>query len=243
MLNEHIGENATVKLYHTEQVIDNFYGKGDFQICAGKIVKIISVSEIEVELQGDIFPELKKDICYILHIQVAQKIYQCSIYYQSMYADDGINYICLEIVSPLEKLQRRMHQRVTCHSKVTLEVLNREQIQKVLLEGIGNIEEYPLNKDLSEDSMVDISGGGIRFTSKRNIEKGDYIFVCFEISVGGVTKELNIIGQVVYSALLPNDKEILDVRMKYVGLPESERKRIIQFVFQLERDEMKKNWN
>lgn len=243
MLNEHITENATIKLFHTEQVIDDFYGKGDFQICSGKIIEIISDSEIEVEIAGDIIPNFKKDICYILHIQVAQKIYQCSIYYQSAYSEDGKNYVCMEIVSPLEKLQRRMHQRVTCHSKVALEILKHEQIQNILQNGAGYLKEYQLNKESAEDSMVDISGGGIRFTTKKQIEKGDYLFVCFEIPVGETTKELTVMGQVVYSALLPNDKENLDIRMKYVGLPEVERERIIQFVFQLERDEMKKNWN
>lgn len=243
MLNEHINENAAIKMYHTRQVMDDYSGRNDFLICCGKIKKIVSDSEIEVEISDRTLPELKKDICYILHIYTAKKVYRCSIYYHSMYSEEGKNVICLEVVSPLEKIQRRMHQRISCHSRILVKVIEPEQIQNILKEKNNDIfGEYEGKNEVFEDSMVDISGGGIRFTTRNKVDVYDYLFVRFEIMTNETAVKLNVIGEVVYSALLPNDQECFDIRMKYIGLTEQERKQIIHFVFQLERDGMGKSW-
>lgn len=243
MLKEHINENDAIKIYHTQQIMDDFSGKNDFQICCGKIKKIVSDSELEVEISDAICPKLKKDICYILYIYTSQKVYRCSTYYHSMYSDEGKIYFCLEVVSSLEKIQRRMHQRVSCHSRILVQVLEPEQVQKIVENKDRKLfNEYKSLNESFEDSMVDISGGGIRFTTKNKVNVYNYLYVTFEIMSNETAVELNIIGEVVYSALLPNDQECFDVRMKYIGLSKKEREQIIHFVFQLERDEMGKNW-
>ena len=65
----------------------------------------------------------------------------------------------------------------------------------------------------------------------------------FEIFSEDRMIQLHVLGQVVYAAPLPNDTDCCDVRMKYVGLSQKEREEIIQFAFQLERENMKKNWS
>ena len=245
MLNEHINQSALIKIYHIGQVVDDLVDTREIQICSGQVAKIISDSEMELMIKEEPFPELKKEICYMLHIYTAESLYRCSIYYHSMYADEGKNYICVEVASPLEKIQRRMYQRVSCHSKIKMQPLEEAQVKELLENRTGNplFATQPEQTESFEDSMVDISGGGIRFTTGRKVNFHDYLLVQFEILSGELAVELNIVGQVVYSNRMPNNQKCYDIRMKYVGLSEQEREQIICFAFRLERDAMKKNWN
>ena len=242
MLNEHICKDAKIKLYLAGEIVEDFADKNSFQLCAGRITNIVSDSEIEARLDDGAFPDLKKNICYMLHIHVSQCVYRCTAYYHSMYTEDNQDYVCLEIVSPLEKIQRRMHQRVSCHSRIAIKVLDKEQIQEILkTQNLQLMKTSVESGDGTEYSMVDISGGGIRFTTKQEIKFRDYLLVRFEILLRNEMITYHIPGQVVYSAPLPNEQESYDVRMKYIGISEAEREQIIQFVFQLERQALQKH--
>ena len=86
--------------------------------------------------------------------------------------------------------------------------------------------------------MVDISGGGIRFTTRSKVNVDDYVLARFEIMNEKRAVEMKVIGQIVYAGRLRNEQDSYDVRIKYIQLSEKARKDIIQFVFQLERDKI-----
>ena len=48
---------------------------------------------------------------------------------------------------------------------------------------------------------------------------------------------MHVFGQVVYCQALRNEKDVFDIRMKYIHLSEAKKEQIIRFVFQLEREQ------
>ena len=101
-----------------------------------------------------------------LSINASSRLYMCNTYFQSMY-QEGQTVIILEIVSPLERLQRRMHQRVSCHAMISYRILQDKEIHDMIdREDAVSFPQTGMAADAETESLIDISGGGVRFTSK-----------------------------------------------------------------------------
>lgn len=239
MLNEHIRKDAGIKLYPSRQEQGDYVREEQLLFCEGKIHKVVSASEIEIVTDREV--TLQKNICYILYIFLAQEVFMGSCYFRLSSVEEEKQVLFLELVSPLERVQRRMHQRVSCHSRVRYRQLSKEEAVRYR-ENSELFTDIREQQEAYENSLVDISGGGIRFISKTKIPVDDYLLVCFEITNEKRAVEMRAIGQVVFSMPLRNEQDSYDIRMKYVGLTEEERKQIIHFVFQLERDSINNRW-
>ncbi len=239
MIEEHIKKDALVRIYDKKQDLEDYSEEERFQICQGKIRRFASEAEIEILLEKNIEVNLQKNVCYIIYFFCGKKVFMCSCYYKSFYAEEEEHIMLLELVSPLEQVQRRMYQRVSCHAKILYWAIEKEQaIQYRKMAKLPEEAEEP--ESSVENSLVDIGGGGLRFTSRTFVPLDSFLFVRFEIMNGKKTEGVQTVGQVVYSMPHHSDKDCFEIRMKYIGLTEEERKQIIHFVFQLERDSISK---
>lgn len=208
------------------------------KVCKCQLQKILSDSEIIVacsDNDGD-GAALKKHECYILDIYNLNKVYRCNAYYIQGSNENGYNYYIIRIVSPVQKVQRRRYQRYPCHSLFSYSVLQETQVQDII-----NKEWEEVKKSLAglsgfkQEALADISGGGIRFTSKQLLEKGEYLFCVLDFGGYNNKKAFPVICQVVYSGQFVNIKDVFDIRLKYLGITEQQREQIIHFGFWLER--------
>lgn len=239
MIEEHIKKDALVRLYDKKQDLEDYSAEERFQICQGKIRRFVSEAEIEILLEKNIEVNLQKNICYIIYFFCGKKVFMCSCYYKSFYTEEEEHIMLLELVSPLEQVQRRMYQRVSCHSKILYwEIAKEQAIRYREMEKLP--EEAGKPESSVENSLMDIGGGGIRFTSTTFIPVDSFLLIRFEIMNGKKTKGMQTVGQVVYSKPHHSEKDCFEIRMKYIGLTEEERKQIIHFVFKLERDSISK---
>ena len=241
MLSEHIKEDAVVKLYLSSREPDHSVSGEPPLLGKGRFQKIVSESEVEILLEEDADREFQKNICYEMYIFSLQEVFLCSCYYKLSYLENESRILQMEVVSPLERVQRRMHQRVSCHSKIRYEVIPPENVRKALEGGEGS-DGYGPDLASARDTLVDISGGGIRFTSRKKIAEDDVLSVRFEILEKKQVFEIKAVGQVVYSGKLRNEENCYDIRMKFIGITEEMKKKIICFVFQLERDSINVRW-
>lgn len=230
MIEEMIKRDASVKIFPVGRDTGKITDFDDHGICRGMIRKFVSETEIEVELEREI--SLDKMSCYAIYILSYEKVYLTYTYYRSSFVANGSHMISLEIVSPMERVQRRKHQRVSCHGRMLFRRVPRDSIQGDLPQ-----EKMDLGSLEHEDFMVDISGGGIRFTTKREVRLNEYLQVAFGIEREGGTVAMSLFGQVVHAGKLRNEQDLYDIRMKYVGISEEEKEQIIRYVFQLERGE------
>ena len=90
-------------------------------------------------------------------------------------------------------------------------------------------------------TMVDISGGGIRFVASESIPVGSNLVMRILLDR---TKEryIYVSGKIVYSEELKNEQNHYDIRMKYVHIEEQEKEEIVQYAFLLERESQQKKY-
>lgn len=137
----------------------------------------------------------------------------------------------IQIAYPEEvfKIQRRKFVRVPI-------------ICSVVYSKIGNTKENPKELKLSKDRvkelkgiMVDLSGGGMRVKLKENLSLGDLLSVSMPVS----DSALNFKGKIVRLEYDDINKLYL-CGISFIDLEEKTREKLIKFIFQIMRDQMRK---
>ncbi len=230
----HVGDRAVV--YNSLKFSDTNCSESD-KICTISLCEVKSESEVVFE-KADSDSVLYEKQCYIVYLYSANKIYRCSAYFMHEFEREGKNCVILQIVSPLEKVQRRNYQRFTCHEKISYAILEKGKILEVLSDIKDSNEDIKKRYPFCEERLADISGGGMRFISKENIEKDTNILCIMNITKDKQKISFHIVARVVDARPLVNDKDRFDIRVKYIGIDEKKREEIIKFSFRMERKGM-----
>lgn len=240
MIEELIKQGDTIKIFLKRQDIGEVLEHDIPWLIKGKVLKIISDTELEI-ITEDKEEEFVKKICYVLYFFSYEKVFLCTAYYQSYYAENGKRILTFELLSPLEKVQRRMHQRVSSHAKVFLHKLDEKKVKEYL--SFPVLEPEEMEKMIApiyfSEIMVDISAGGIRFTTGEHFQMGDYVFLKFDVMDQEYSLTLVTYGQIIYSEPFRNEQGLSDIRLKFIGMPETVKEKIIHYVFQIEREKRK----
>lgn len=118
----------------------------------------------------------------------------------------------------VEKVQRRSFVRVPASFPVFFRMVTREGLS-----------------DIQEASLLDLSGGGIRFSTKEKIENKSLLFVRIPLPNG----EIQTPGRV--CRVVPiEDTRRFSVSVEFHEISERERDRIIRCVFDIQRAMRKK---
>lgn len=239
MLDETIKEGMSVKVYPAyRKKVTDMTDDSSQMICVGKIDKLPAEYEIEVEVYQSVEQVFQKKKSYVMYFMAPGTVLMCHVSFLSFYTEDNKRKVSFKMVSPLEKIQRRMHQRVSYHTEISFQILDETQIAKEKQKNNCLFQNVAGNSfDNNEDTIVDISGGGIRFTSKKEIKPGSFIVADFKSIIDKKNVVIHVLGQIVYCAVLRNEKERFDIRMKYINLTEEDKEKIIHFVFELERNQ------
>ena len=243
MFEDYIKCGDSVLIHGAQQRIQNINEELQQEMYRGKIKRILSDSEIEVEMREEESIDLSKNQSYVLSINASSRLYMCNTYFQSMY-QEGQTVIILEIVSPLERLQRRMHQRVSCHAMISYRILQDKEIHDMIdREDAVSFPQTGMAADAETESLIDISGGGVRFTSKQKLDIGNILETGFSIQVGEEQAFMRVMGEVVFSDKLRNGQELYDIRMKFIHYTKEQMEQIIRFCFRLERESIMAKWH
>lgn len=237
MIDEYVKIGMTAKMYLSVSVKGENDADRQPCICVGKIEKILSEHEVEIEVLHQSEESFSKKETYVMYFIAPLEACMCHVSCLASYHDEQKKILSFKILSPLEKVQRRMHERISYHAELAFRTLSepmkeRKEDQQELFTEVS--DTYYKNY---EDTVVDISGGGIRFTSKKCVKPNECILADFKTIQGGKSMMMHVFGQVVYCQALRNEKDVFDIRMKYIHLSEAKKEQIIRFVFQLEREQ------
>ena len=173
---------------------------------------------------------------YELSIHTKGGIYHCKGIVIERYKEDQLYVMILEVYTGMQKFQRRQHYRFACNLKITYRVLSPTEAD--LLTDPDALEAF--RDALSERGYLkgvtlDISGGGIRFTSAQPIEQNASILCNFSIGVEGQENSFSIISHLVQSKEMPNRKNQYEHRVKFGSISDQDRETLIRFIFEEER--------
>lgn len=153
---------------------------------------------------------------YGMCVYTDKGLYRSEVVVAQRVKNDNLYLITLEIVSSLQKYQRRQYYRMDC----MLNFQYKDDIGNKWYEGV----------------ILDISGGGMRFTSKTVLEKKKGLINRLKLNLLEKDEvELFLSGVIIESAPTELDHTIYENRVEFDQIDSYEREVIIKFIFEEER--------
>ncbi len=147
----------------------------------------------------------------------------------------GFSLILAELLTPVEKFQRREYYRLDVMLPISFITLDERAGTLERMADIRQILEDRKDELLVGDgTILNISGGGIRFITDAPIEDVPYLFIRFAIDTGGESRVMALIGHVVGSGLT-EDKKHQAYRLQILYKDSRCQEWIIRYIFEQER--------
>ena len=89
-------------------------------------------------------------------------------------------------------------------------------------------------------TTVDISGGGVKFTSKEKLPAGGMAIMHMKAFVDNKEKNYVFLGKIIVSEQHENIRQLYVHRTQFVDLKQDAREELVRFIFQCEREKLKK---
>ena len=142
----------------------------------------------------------------------------------------------VQLKTELAKFQRREYFRCECMMDMFFHLMTTDDLSEVHIQHLlGEYEQKEMGSALKEGTILDISGGGIRYVSRERLEVGDCIRIVFYLPVEGTQKRFNLAGKVLSNQLIQDSKIKYESRVKFLYISDTEREGIIKFIFEEER--------
>lgn len=184
---------------------------------------------------------------YFLRIYTQNGLYQCKCAVKSIGKEGKIAFTLFQLVTNLERHQRREYFRLECRIPIEHVKVNEfqqdlyAQLQNAITEGRKRIikEQIRVEElDFAKGLMLDISGGGMRFNSKEQYEKDDALILV--PSINEITEDIPFfMGKVVMSRGIGDINKVYENKIKFFNISSQEREKIITYIFAAERSKMK----
>ena len=136
----------------------------------------------------------------------------------------------------LTKFERREFFRIDYVTKLAYYHLEENLMQASEEQDIWAFLRKPeKTEDACQGTTQDISGGGIRFVSREQLHKNQYIFLAFRLENERMAESFELFGKVVETQQHPSQKDLFVNRVQFLFHDLKEREDIVRFVFEEER--------
>lgn len=153
------------------------------------------------------------------------------------YKSENVYMLRIELKSQLEKFQRREFFRYPCVLEMGYYTITQEEYQMGSGEAIFiKLREEKISNREYQGTIVDLSGGGIRFYTEQELETGQYVLLEVHLQNESLDKQYYIIGNVI--SCTRTDRGIgkqFEARAKFLIRDDNTREEIIRFIFEEER--------
>lgn len=226
-----ISKKSNKEVIYTSQILD---------IAADGVLNIAMPIE-----KGKLIP-LTIDDKYQMYLFSSKGLYQCNILITNRYKDDKLFILTVQILSELEKFQRREFYRLDCLIDISyhcLSELEKKLTEKFIHNDFTSEEEKAIWNDKLEELekvsyqglLTDLSGGGAKFISDMKLDEELIVSMVIDLQIGSITKQLQLQGDVITSIKLPNRIGYYEHRIKFTDILKEERETIIKYIFEEER--------
>ena len=212
----------------------------DSKLYTTKVYDVLSDDQIEVIMPSEQSKLilLPVDGEFQLFFYSDNGLYECVARVIDRYKSNNIYILLFELETNLKKFQRREYYRYNIVLGMASRKLEPHEIDSdghIL--GDGELDEsIPFDKS----TIVDISGGGIRFVSRTPYQKGSYIVSKYSLPIRGRFKEYVLISRILEIRALEERRGGYEHRAQYINISNKDREEIIQFIFDEERKNRQK---
>lgn len=200
-----------------------------------QVYDVINEDELKIAMpivEGRVVPlplNGRFDLCFY----TSCGLYECKATITDRYKEDGLFVLQIEITSDLKKVQRRQYFRLECTLDVLYKILPKEEVLEIVTNR-DCMQEF-LRSGLEYGVALDISGGGMRFTSKNRHVVGDCIVIVVKIKRGNENTMCVLPGTIIRTNKVSHRNDLYEHRVEYNNLQGAVRETLIKFIFEEER--------
>ena len=236
LLSKYIAPGSKIELEAIDRVLqeDGSYQRKKFD---SKVVDVIDEDRLEIlmPMEQTKLVLLPVNGEYDIHFFTTKGLFQCLIRVVNRYKNGNLYLLEIELISNLQKYQRREYYRYSCMLPLAYRLLTKAE--KIAVEQNRNIlfDELPM----TESQIVDISGGGMRFVTKDACEVNDLIYSDYALANG---KRFHHVAKILAVKPLENSSKDAkyELRCQFVNILNGEREMIIRYIFEEERKKRKR---
>lgn len=164
-------------------------------------------------------------------------LYECTVRIVDRYKSNNAYLLQVELQTNLTKCQRRDFYRYNCALDMEIRELTDEEKRA---HQNGEIYRTPPGLPFRKCVIVDISGGGLRFVTDGVYNKDSMVYCKYDLIVRGELKSYENICKVLSVKEITNRRGEYEHRVQFVNLDNENREEIIQYIFEEERKNRRK---
>ena len=181
---------------------------------------------------------LRTDLRYELVFTTENGLIRATGIFTERYKKDNFYLMKFKPQGPLEKYQRREFYRLDCYIPLSYVTLPPEadDLEKMseLRALLQKQREEKVPSIMGKGTILDISGGGIRFITTKDLKDVSFLLLTFPIQGKDGKEQIEVIGKVRGS--LPLDKNgNSEYRIQILFKDSKAQERIVHYIFEEER--------
>lgn len=230
------GDKIDIHVVQTQN--GNEFEKTGTKLYKSNVMDLISNVEIEIAMPTDGAKMVLFQTGLRIEMTFYSKrgLYRCHGIVQRRYKKDNLFMLLVSERTELKKFQRREYFRINCIIDVDYYAISKEIAAAGstgdLITASQNVE---IQCTMQRGTLLDISGGGIRFSSLTKIEKDSFILTDFHLENDRVNSEFFLACQIISSERSTKEPDKYVNRAKFIYKDLKDREAIVQFVFEEER--------
>ena len=178
-------------------------------------------------------------------------LYQCVGQIRKRYVENKMYVMDVLFLTELKRYQRRKFYRLDCMFPIKYRLIS--DVEQTLRERLYSgqvqtseeqsrwkqmLDEIP--KEWEEGTISDLSGGGMRFHGKQELEKDSLIEVKIPLSLQSGIVPLSFLMRVIACVHYEGSRIAYEIRGEFQNVKDAERESVIKYVFEEQRRRMRK---
>lgn len=236
MLDQYVQLGQRIELESVTRIVTGGEEKQLRKTYSSKVYDILSEERLEVLMPYEQrkLVLLPVDSEYTVYFYTDSGIFECRGRIVDRYKSNNVFILVVELLTSLRKYQRREYYRYNCILAGETRELTEEEMEDRTFSQID--QSAPMQRSV----ITDISGGGLRFISREQYKSGGLLFCRYYLEKNKARKTYEVVGKVL--SVQPADKRpgCFEYRIQYQNLDDRKREEIIQYIFEEERKNRKK---
>lgn len=189
-------------------------------------------------------------VTYNLTFYTEKALYECDCIVISNHKENKTIVSVVKIEGELKKFQRRQYYRLECIHEIEYRIIT---IEEEILDKKFHMDEFKTKEERSESrkrlakfenewlqgAVIDLSGGGARFNSTIEHNKGDKIRIKLDLLINNNLRKM-ILGALIISSNKSFIKPgVYEHRVEFIDIMQRDREDLIKYIFEQERKRRK----
>ena len=235
------GNRVSIRFYQETMRADS--SGEDERVFASRVYDVLADGTLELDVptkEGKLLL-LPQNVRYMFEFITDTGIYRCQGAITDRIKRGNFFLMKAKPISKLVKFQRREYYRLNVMMELLYERLDDSAADMDKVSDIRELLQVSLFDEslVARGTIVDISGGGVRFITDTKMQDSNYLFLIFVIAVNGKKIIAELMAKVIAVNYNP-DIGNYTYRMKFIYKDSKLQETIVRFIFEEERRIRKK---